>query len=283
MSHKSIELAGETRLCAIEKAPEDLRDHVVGSTVYSDEIQIPNYFDLRPKLMPVRNQGSTSQCAAFSSACIKEYHESLDVGRKEYMSTEYIYTKRENQDSEGMHLRDVMKILQKSGTCLESSWKFRSPKPNESLDYVNAEARNHTISHYARCNSVHDLKKAIYVCGPCIGGLPVYDKRTNRDAFWRPESSDDKLVGYHAITFVGYNKDEFIIRNSWGKSWSQDGYVEMPITDFHLAFDIYCCYDERSDKNFEYIKDRKDPKPTPVNPDNQVVPKKKKGCGCIIC
>jgi hypothetical protein len=39
----------------------------------------------------------------------------------------------------------------------------------------------------------------------------------------------------HAITIVGYNRDGFIIKNSWGKSWGDKGYATVSY-DYHRLF-----------------------------------------------
>ena len=45
---------------------------------------------------------------------------------------------------------------------------------------------------------------------------------------------DDKSCGFdldHAVAAVGYgtetDKDYYIVRNSWGKDWGEDGYVRI--------------------------------------------------------
>ena len=45
-----------------------------------------------------------------------------------------------------------------------------------------------------------------------------------------PNIRKEKLLGGHAVLIVGYNKnnDTFIVRNSWGKYWGDNGYFYMP-------------------------------------------------------
>ena len=73
------------------------------------------------------------------------------------------------------------------------------------------------------------LKQALIVNGPCVGGLPVYD--TNRDDFW-VKYKGDEYVGGHAIAIIGYNENGFIIRNSWGERYGDKGYAILPYDDF---------------------------------------------------
>lgn len=33
----------------------------------------------------------------------------------------------------------------------------------------------------------------------------------------------------HAVTLVGWNKEDWIIKNSWGEDWGINGYLYMPL------------------------------------------------------
>jgi Papain family cysteine protease len=58
-----------------------------------------------------------------------------------------------------------------------------------------------------------------------------FDPRGNKP--WR-YVTDVQPQG-HAITIVGYNRDGFIIKNSWGKSWGDNGYATVSY-DYHRLF-----------------------------------------------
>lgn len=48
----------------------------------------------------------------------------------------------------------------------------------------------------------------------------IKNKEVNLISLW----SNGIFDGGHAVTIVGYNKDGFIIKNSWGKAWGDKGY-----------------------------------------------------------
>lgn len=50
-----------------------------------------------------------------------------------------------------------------------------------------------------------------------------------------PIWSNGLFNGGHAVTIVGYNKDGFIIKNSWGASWADGGYAVISY-DYHQLF-----------------------------------------------
>ena len=57
-------------------------------------------------------------------------------------------------------------------------------------------------------------------------------------------SQNESLLGGHAVLAVGYddNKEHFIVRNSWGTKWGDNGYFYMPynyILNKKLATDFW--------------------------------------------
>jgi C1A family cysteine protease len=44
-----------------------------------------------------------------------------------------------------------------------------------------------------------------------------------------PNVQTERVIGAHAMLVVGYTKDAFIVRNSWGTAWGDNGYCYFPI------------------------------------------------------
>ena len=166
---------------SLVESPTDNRDYVAES-IYAETMKVPNSYDLRKKLPPVREQGSQGTCAAQSASCMKEYQERKDINLKGWLSPQFVYNFRENQDSSGMYLRDVMKILHKRGICKESEYPYGSQ--GQPCPFVTENAKNYVIKSYAKVHTIHGLKKALITNGPCIIAFPVYNKGTRMwDAF----------------------------------------------------------------------------------------------------
>ena len=51
------------------------------------------------------------------------------------------------------------------------------------------------------------------------------------------------LLGYHAISIVGYDENGFIIRNSWGKSFCDNGYTTLPYEEFNKLMEAWTIID----------------------------------------
>lgn len=122
-----------------------------------------------------------------------------------------IYNSRTDGGDNGMTFKDALHFMRHEGV-----------ETSKGLFKINS---------YAMICSHEALKYAIVMNGPCIGGLPVYD--SSADKFWL---KGGEFEGGHAVAIVGYDKDGFIIRNSWGGSYGFDGYMHLPYDEFYESF-----------------------------------------------
>lgn len=228
----------------VKPSPIDTRDWVSETVLPSKRsISAPKTLDLRDQLQRVRDQGNQGSCAAQTAACMKEYQEKLDVGINEYMSPQFVYNNRSGYPESGMYGRDVMKILRNVGCCTEKSYPYGTIESKDDIgDEVYEEAQKYVIGSYAQVNTVDGLKVALCTNGPCYVSFPVYNYSKT---FWKPEDGDE-MEGGHAVTIVGYNKDGFIIRNSWGTTWGDKGYTVYPYDHFGMHWEIWTTVDSDS-------------------------------------
>ena len=222
----------------VRKSPEDLRDWKA-KHIYK-LIALPDVVDYRPDMFPIRDQGSQGACAAMAGAAMKEWQEKKDVGITEYMSPQFIYNNREDPNIEGMYMRDLMNILRKLGDCQESDYPYGSMGKIPEKAYT--DALNFIIKNFASVETIDELKTALYTNGPCIIAVPVYNFT---ERMWKQRSGEN-LLGGHALAIAGYNEDGFIIRNSWGKTWGQNGYCIFPYEDWGLQWESWTTVDANS-------------------------------------
>lgn len=212
---------------------------------------VPETLDLRKYLNYPRNQGSRGTCGAFAAAAIKEYQERLDVGYQNYMSPESIYFYRENKELEGMYGRNVMKILNEHGVAPEPYFPYGSENPEQIPEEAKNSMGDYKIQQYARVDTIDGAKKALYLSGPLLICLPVYEGAAPE--FWKPKNPGDKQIGGHALAIVGYDQKGFIMRNSWGLTWNFDGHIRFPYSDFGMQWEIWSSIDEESPKLPPYL------------------------------
>jgi hypothetical protein len=222
-------------------SPEDQRDFQA-EAIFPADISLPEVFDPRKEMLPVRTQGLYGTCVGEASACMKEYQEKNNIGFKDYFSPQFIYNLRENPAIEGMNPRNAMKIMKNIGIVAEEDYPYGNTKaiPQDLI----AKASNYKINSYAFVNTIQTLKTAIYKNGPCMFTVPVYNFE---NTMWRPKSIKI-LLGYHAFAAVGWNKDGFILRNSYGSEWGDNGYIIFPYSDWGLHSEIWTIIDDNSSK-----------------------------------
>ncbi len=226
-------------------SPEDKRDWKAES-ILSTEVNLPEVWDMRNRCMEIRDQGTQGSCCAETAACIKEIQEFNQEGFDGWMSPQYIYNLRYNKEGEGMYPRDVMNILYKVGIVPEDDYPYgKIESLDQNAPYLGSKAANYKITNYASVDTVDGLKLALYKNGPCMFTITVYN---SSKTLWKPETPNQTAVGGHSMTCVGYNKDGFIIRNSWGDKWGDNGYTIFPYSDWQWKGEVWTTIDENSSK-----------------------------------
>tara|TARA_B100000902_G_C27314535_1_gene920437 strand:- start:1405 stop:2541 length:1137 start_codon:yes stop_codon:yes gene_type:complete len=243
-----------------KKSQEDSRDFIYCNKNFK---QIPSCVDYRDLLQPIRNQGSQGTCYAQSAACMKELQEKYDYNLNEYLSPQFFYNNREYwnndiQDGEdinedyGMTGRDVMRILKNIGICKESEYPYGTIEKIDDIPaYLKVNAYQHRINNYARINTMNDLKTSLIENGACLIAFPVYNYS---DQMWI-QNDNEQMTGGHAMTVVGYDDKEkhFIIRNSWGKYWGDNGYCYYKYKDWDSHWECWTTIDIESNMNSDTV------------------------------
>lgn len=97
-----------------------------------------------------------------------------------------------------------------------------------------------------KLNSIRDIKRCLNDGYPVCSVMKVYsslfDIQVYRNGDIPMPEKNESLIGHHAITLVGYDDlmGQFIVRNSWSKSWGDYGYGYLPYkTAKKLLLDKY--------------------------------------------
>jgi C1A family cysteine protease len=203
---------------------------------------LPRKKDLRPKEhFPIYDQGSLGSCTA--NAIGAAFHfEQLRQGLRGFTPCRLFiyYNERAMEGSiksdSGASLRDGISCLHKIGVCNEVLWAYNESKFTERPpEACYTEAAKNQAREYARVNqSLENLKACINEGFPFVFGFMVYSSfsscyvsMTGRMSM---PSKSESISGGHAVQACGYDDEEevFIVRNSWGSSWGDNGYFYMP-------------------------------------------------------
>jgi hypothetical protein len=123
----------------------------------------------------------------------------------------------------GKHIMEV-------GTCRQELWPDDKNEPLATAEDMEGDARTYIVDADAYDVSVDDMKRLL------TSGLPVQLSIATGEAF--QDIGPDGIMkvaekpsgqhGYHAMLCVGYLGNYFIIKNSWGQDWGDQGYCYIP-------------------------------------------------------
>lgn len=204
--------------------------------------QIPTKKDLRAPWWQINDQGATGSCVGWASAdSVIRWHlvTASRVGKNELLSPRFLWMAAKETDdfkqrpttfveTEGTSLKSALDVARKFGVVKDSVLPFRSGKlyaGNAKTFY--AIAAQLKISMYFNLGSeLSDWRAWLATKGPILTRLDV-------DATWYAAGETkgtldvyrpDTTRGGHAVALVGYTPQTFIVRNSWGTAWGDQGY-----------------------------------------------------------
>lgn len=197
-----------------QKSVIDGSERIFGATYPSQDL--PQSYSFRRFMPNVLDQGANPICVPCSISAYLNWRENIPTGSKKDNKIDYfdIYACKTN-DGEGMTFKEAFKYIKHNGAKSKIGELY--------------------IEGYAMVTNFMSLKQAIIMNGPCVGALPVYNFNAE---FWK-KNWGDSLQGYHAISIVGYNSEGFIIRNSWGASFGNNGYTLLKYEDFNKFVEIW--------------------------------------------
>lgn len=214
--------------------------------------------DLRKLCPPVYNQGHLGSCTANAISAAYEFDQ---IKEKESKNNIFVpsrlfiyYNERAMEDSiekdNGAEIRDGIKSINKIGVCPEQMWpydvKVFQDKPDNTCYKV---AKHHRGVKYRRLMQDLDHFRQCLVDGyPFMFGFRVYESfesdEIKETGIMEMPKQGEMVIGGHAVLAVGFSdiSQHFIVRNSWGSKWGDNGYFYMPydfIKNPHWASDFW--------------------------------------------
>lgn len=229
--------------------PVDTRDHIYQLA----PLTLPARVDLRQYCSPIEDQGQLGSCTGNAIAgqielIDRKNNKNLDVSRLFIYYEERVLEGTVRWDA-GAYIRDGIKVAYTKGAPLESLWPYNqskwSTKPTTAA-YTDALKRK--VTGYQRCSNFAAVKNAVAAGNPVTIGFDVYESfeyawgdiphgQAGSGMMPYPDTTTEQLLGGHAVCIVGYDDSlpvagkangRFIVRNSWGTSWGDNGYFYMP-------------------------------------------------------
>ncbi|KAJ8665127.1 hypothetical protein QAD02_006789 [Eretmocerus hayati] len=217
---------------------EDLSNHTTATFLAPANVEVPNSVDWREKgaVTPVKNQGECGSCWAFSTTGSVEGQHFRKTGQLVSLSEQQlldcsliIYGNLGCYG--GSMVPSFRYIKHKRGIDTEDSYPYKAKIGWCKFNSSNIGA---SITGYVRIkkNDEDDLKAAVATVGPV--SVAIYATENFRyyksGVFYDPLCDSEHQN--HAVLVVGYgttenNQDYWLVKNSWGEDWGDNGYIKM--------------------------------------------------------
>lgn len=210
---------------------------------------MPDKYDMTKEMPAIWDQGELGSCTAHAAlACFQFTAKEQKQRAVNYSRLYQYYNTRVLENTvdwdSGATIRNSIKAINKAGVALESAWPYKQTKfakkpPEACYEYGSKKI----LRSYARVNQTfEDIRACLAQNNPITFGFSVFDSFEGDEiantGVMRMPGPGERVIGGHAVVMTGYDtsKEVFICRNSWSKSWGDNGSFYMP---FEFALDPY--------------------------------------------
>ena len=232
---------------------------------------LPKNFDAREQwkncIHPIRDQKHCGSCWAFAASevlsdrfCIASQGQ-VDV----VLSPQDLVSCDKNDfGCQGGYIDQSWEYLTHTGIVTDECLPYSSgsgdsgkcPFSKKKQECVKGEFKKYKSSSYKQFETIQEIKEEIVTNGPVEAGFTVYDDFLSYKSGVYKRTSNNVLGG-HAVKIVGFgvedgveNGDEYwIVANSWGPKWGEDGFFRIKIGECDFESEIHAGVPELDSRN----------------------------------
>lgn len=205
-------------------SPSDLRDYRINKSI---RVELPQEFQIAKTT--IKNQGVVGSCVAHAMSSVLEHYNHI-------FSTGWIYGYRPDgyYQGTGMCVRDALKTLNKVGGVLQQDFPYNVEMSkaktlvDDRLEDLKLFASQYKIDSYVRLYSEDEIKQFIYNNKrPVPFSIKTEYLALDKDNVIKVPEDFTNATG-HMMLILGWNEKGFIIQNSWGIGWGDNGCAILP-------------------------------------------------------
>ena len=218
------------------------------------DMTIPDSYDFRKDVNrknwadPPRMTGNCTAGHVFSTLSAIEDRICIQNGGKERfrLSTQDVVSwDAMNFACEGGYVSNVLNYGRDRGFVREECfpWTATNATCPDEINKWRENKEHFRVASYCAVQGPESIKKEIVKNGPVIAPLfPYTDLLTYKGGVYFPSEGAFKFGGSHAVKIVGWTKsiqgDAWIIENSWGPTWGEDGYANIMAGHKDIGLDV---------------------------------------------
>jgi hypothetical protein len=220
-------------------------------------LELPVSVDIGSKVLgPVRSQGGLGACASWAVANeitrVERIRNNWPVGlNRTTFSPLYLYNQVNGGFDKGSSLYNNLSILVNQGCSTWALFPYVEDYKIQPSASARKQAANFKIAEFKSIPVDLDTMKLALAKG--FGLIVSFNVFDNFDSYsggiYKPRGSSGverrgERFLHHGMTIVGYDDDDvkrnFLVLNSWGPSWGEQGYLRFSYDDLHTL--ISECY-----------------------------------------
>ena len=229
-------------------------EHAADTAAVAKAPTIPPSKDLRATWWKINDQGSTGSCVGWGTADgLLRWH-FVQAGRiknNELLAPRFIWMASKETDqfltqptafieTEGTSLKSALDVARKFGAVKDAVLPFASGAlyDGDSKTFYALASQLKILTYFNLGTTLGNWKTWLATKGPILTRLDVdatWDASTNNNGNM-DEYQPNTTRGGHCVALVGYRKDRFIVRNSWGTGWGDKGFAYASLAYAQAAF-----------------------------------------------
>ena len=213
------------------------QENGMGGEKITSTQSVPDSVDWRDKnvVTDVKNQGSCGSCWSFSATEAVESAWAISTGELLVLSEQQLVSCDKTDNGCGGGLMDnAFEYIEKNGLTTEDAYPYTAKDGTCNIDSIESAVKicGHTD---VKSSSEQALKEALALQPVSVAiQADQLAFRFYKSGVIAQKSCGTKLD--HGVLAVGYGTDPvdgdyWLVRNSWGETWGEDGYVRLARTD----------------------------------------------------